>query len=229
MSRCCCCGSEIDREQGYIGEDDSQFYCESCYYDNYACCENCEDYHLRDNLNWSDTNECYYCDDCWEEEDSMTIKSYHNRDIPLIFKKVNDEDTKLYFGFELEVENYHNVRSCEDMATDIRNNYNDLDLCFEQDGSLSDGFEIISQPMTYNYIVKHYDDFKGILNDLGEDGFQSHNGGRCGLHIHISRDALGKNADEIDKNINKLLLFTFNIVSKFLCFIIIYYFIPRYS
>ena len=207
---CVICGAELNESTTYIGEDDGNRYCNDCYYDQYCECQYCGDWHLRDNMHYSTNHDCFYCDDCYgEESDNMTIREYHDRDIPITFKSLENEDTKLYYGFELEVEGTYDAKlSCDDMATYIRENYSQLDLCFEYDSSLTRGFEIISQPMTINYINEHKEDFKNMLNDLQENDYTSHNSGHCGLHIHVSRNAFGENDKEQEKNINKLLLFT---------------------
>ena len=207
---CVICGAELNEGTVYIGEDDGQRYCNDCYYDQHCECQDCGEWHLRDNMNYSTNHECYYCDDCYgEERDNMTIREYHDRDIPITFKSLENEETKLYYGFELEVEATYDAKlDCDDMATHIRETYPDLDLCFEYDSSLNRGFEIISQPMTINYINEHKEDFKNMLNDLQENDYTSHNSGHCGLHIHVSRNAFGENDKEQEKNINKLLLFT---------------------
>lgn len=201
---CIECNCELTEENFFKGEDDNYYYCEDCYYNNYTSCDRCENYHLNDNMHYID--DYCYCNYCYTNYYEETIKDYHNRDIDITFKHTKDiENEKLYYGFELEVENIKDYISNNDMACLIRSEFKDLELCFQTDGSLENGFEIISQPMSRKYLEKHFKDFHRILDLLIENGFESHNGGRCGLHIHVSKNGLGK---DIDKNINKLLLFT---------------------
>jgi hypothetical protein len=56
---------------------------------------------------------------------------------------------------------------------------------FERDGSIGDGFEIVTQPAGLDI---HRDKLALFLNspDL-KRGLRSHEGGSCGLHIHVGR------------------------------------------
>ena len=60
------------------------------------------------------------------------------------------------------------------------------------DGSLNDGFEIATMPMTLDFAesVKHrFEDSMGIARLLG---YNSHNTSTCGLHIHLDKDFFGR-------------------------------------
>ena len=198
-----------------ISVDDAEYYdgtpyCNECYINCFTTCAGCDNDIPNNETYYDDDTDAYYCEDCYRELTNNIIKDYHERDIDLEFKKLVSDNTELYLGFELEVEN-GNVDNEErnNDARYIRTHYPELGLCFEHDGSLDYGFEIISQPMTMNYIYEHKEDFKAILKYLDDKGYQSHNGGRCGLHIHISKKAFGEvDSDTLDKNIKKLLLFT---------------------
>ena len=202
------CGEPISVDDAYYY--DGTPYCDECYTNCFTRCAGCENDIPNNETYYDDNTDCYYCEDCYRELTNNIIKDYHERDIDLDFKKLASDNTELYLGFELEVEN-GNVDN-DDRNNDaryIRTHFPELGLCFEHDGSLDYGFEIISQPMTMNYIYEHKEDFKAILKYLDDKGYQSHNGGRCGLHVHISKKAFGEVAsDTLDKNIKKLLLFT---------------------
>lgn len=149
----------------------------------------------------------------------MIIRGYHCRDIDLEYKYTEKDlenangviDNLLYFGFELEVQRRHDNPTIEDMNEDakyIRRKNRDLGLCFQTDGSVSRGFEIISEPMTFPYIQENKEKFKSITEYLQEKGYSSHDGGSCGLHIHVSRKYFGDTEEEQEKTLRKLLLFT---------------------
>ncbi len=63
-----------------------------------------------------------------------------------------------------------------------------------RDNAESDGFEIVSHPMTLDYHISGIDWLK-IFNRAVEMGYRSHNTSTCGLHIHVNRSAFGKNAE----------------------------------
>ena len=149
----------------------------------------------------------------------MIIRSYHCRDIDLEYKYLASElesvngnlDNLLYFGFELETQKIDTYPTLDEMNEDakyIRRNFRNLGLCFQKDSSVSYGFEIISEPMTSGFIQENKNKFKKILDYLKEKGYSSHNGGNCGLHIHVSKKYFGDNEDEQDKMLRKLILFT---------------------
>lgn len=71
----------------------------------------------------------------------------------------------------------------------------------KHDGSLTSGFEIVSQPATYlahteNNLINWRDSMK-VLKDIG---YSSHDLGTCGLHVHINRDFFGETTDAQNYN-----------------------------
>jgi hypothetical protein len=69
------------------------------------------------------------------------------------------------------------------------------------DGSLTSGFEIVSQPATY---LAHTDNniinWEGSMKVLKDIGYTSHDLGTCGLHVHINRDFFGDTKDSQNYN-----------------------------
>lgn len=157
-------------------------------------CERCEEYYHEDNAMWDDYNECYYCENCYEEVvEGRLIKRYHhhqdNDDFYEILKTKEDKNKKsLSFGVELEVE--ANSCRCDNEATAKRiNEATDL-FVYEYDGSLDDGFEMISRPFTMNYLNEFAEnEIKDALSILENSNYSSDND-TCGFHIHIGRDEL---------------------------------------
>lgn len=95
-----------------------------------------------------------------------------------------------YFGVELEVE-YHGSEHREDKARQLHAALNGGQFghrCFfENDGSVSNGFEIVSQPMS----LPMHRDFWQWLNDKDLTRYlKSHNTSTCGLHVHVSREGM---------------------------------------
>ena len=102
------------------------------------------------------------------------------------------------FGFELEVQRKRSATiNCEEMATKLSEVFGEL-FVFQHDSSIGDGFEIISQPMTWNYFQSNLNKFKKLLDMLNEHNFRSHDGGRCGLHVHVGKRALGLSREDVD-------------------------------
>lgn len=172
------------------------------------CCYSCgNNYSVENGVKWG---RYFYCDECFKRL-KCNVDRYHNPSISTSFKKLDDEDTKEFLGIELETSkdvysSFYNEDHVEQVFH-IRKTYKDLELNFEQDGSIGNGIEIISQPMTMGYINKHKEDFKEILKFLQDKGYYSHNKGKCGLHIHVSKDFFGNTDEEIQSTIEKIMLF----------------------
>ena len=88
----------------------------------------------------------------------------------------------------------------------IANGEGEKRLYCKHDGSLSDGFELVTHPMTLRY---HMDKmpWKKILHRAVEMGYTSHQAGTCGLHVHVSRAAFGNTEAEQDAAIARVLYF----------------------
>lgn len=93
------------------------------------------------------------------------------------------------FGCELEVQ----VRAGRPDAAagrvhDVLNPSGNVgEYCFfERDGSIGEGFELITQPAGLDI---HRDKFAMFLKDEElKRGLRSHEGGACGLHVHVGRE-----------------------------------------
>ena len=130
--------------------------------------------------------------DCEACVAGIYVDEYHEWGGPMVFKSVDAEhDVKEYFGIEIETEgDFSNV--------ELVTRYQDI-WHLEEDGSLGEGgFEMISQPMSWNYIKLQEPRFKALFKSLANAGQKSHNGSSCGLHVHVSREAF-KDEDAINR------------------------------
>jgi hypothetical protein len=93
-----------------------------------------------------------------------------------------------FFGIELEVEKMDKSETQRHvMAAKIENKA----WYFKNDGSLNNGFEIVTHPLTFSYIKHSAKDFENALNELSNNAYNSYNANTCGMHIHISKKAFG--------------------------------------
>lgn len=90
----------------------------------------------------------------------------------------------LFFGAELEVEAI-NGHSCRDRA-DCVMSFCDAWACAKHDGSLNNGFEIVSRPMEYEMTLRRW---LKLLN-VGFRNLRSWKTSSCGMHVHVSRRPL---------------------------------------
>ena len=164
-----------------------------CYnafeYGDYFFCEDCEQYFHIDYACYSELDECYFCEDCIGDHVSEYISEYHDHDYDEFKMTDEDEenDNKLFFGIELEIESNSRHNKHDDLAEAILNLTDDF--VFEQDGSLINGFEIISMPFSRNYMKETLeDDLYAMLQTINKHNYEGKN--TCGLHFHISYDAI---------------------------------------
>lgn len=177
-----------------------KIYTEGGGRDNWRSCDSCEDINYTGNMeSWNGGTYCSYCydnnvytcDDCgtmyWDgdghecEEDESTIHNYSYRPSPYFFGK-----GQYYLGFELEVEARNESRYVgAEIAQDLLGSH----AYMKDDGSLSDGFEIVTHPHT---LEAYKTDFNWeFIPKLKREGFRSWNTDTCGLHVHVSRTAFG--------------------------------------
>ena len=155
--------------------DDSGYYngsrfCDSCYSNNVYTCDECGEQY------WD--GDGHYCP---EDEVSHLINSYSYKPRPYFFGTAT-----YHMGFELEVESDGN--SIRDAAEVVSNALGER-IYLKEDGSLSQGFEIVTHPHSLNEYQQNFD--WDALKSLRRMGFRSWDTSTCGLHVHVSRSAFG--------------------------------------
>lgn len=176
--------------------------CHNCREENYVRCSDCgmlmpqEDaYYMEED---SDEPLCY---ECWNRERRTEIHDYYYKPEPLFYG-----DGPRYFGVELEID--EGGESCRNARAimNIANGDGDEKAYCKHDGSLDDGFEIVTHPMTLAYQL-HYMPWEEIMRKASSLGYTSHQSGTCGLHVHISRLAFGETEEQQDACIARVLYF----------------------
>ena len=175
-----CCGcSDLCYIGNMIYSDlGEQYYCEDCYYETFMRCESCgQEIYTNDAYL---TNSGAFCEDCYNHG------SIHTHDY---WPELNFYGNgTLYFGIELEVEN-NGHEDKREIAADIQEKYPFIFV--KGDGSLSNGFEIVTHPMNWDYIIKNANQIIELLSYLKKRGFTSYDTRTCGIHIHMSKKAVG--------------------------------------
>lgn len=135
----------------------------------------------------------------YEPPEPRIIGSYHSSKNQ-VSKQFDDwtKQHKRFLGVELEVELVDRYAEREDKARQLNELINDGDIgrkvFFENDGSLTNGFELVTHPMSlpaHRELWKWLQDksaTKGLISHKGRDG----NSSTCGLHVHVNRDSLTK-------------------------------------
>ena len=188
----------------------STFYDDNGGKDNYSTCPECDDIFYNDNGSWFNDrlycagchdNYVWHCGECDEEQwdgnghdcqdygddddNNGSIHSYSYRPSPAFFGK-----GQYHLGFELEVEARNNSRyEGASMVQEALGSH----AYMKDDGSLSDGFEVVTHPHTLEeYQTKFNWEF---TSKLKREGYRSWNTDTCGLHVHVSRTAFGTGAN----------------------------------
>lgn len=130
---------------------------------------------------WESDGEYHY------EEEEGQIRSYSYKPEPL-FHQNKGEKNPMFMGIELEVENELEETTCKKMSKLVHDQIGDI-VYMKTDGSLSNGFEIVSHPMTMEYINTNRERFKKTLEQLSSNGFRSYSSNTCGMHIHMSKES----------------------------------------
>lgn len=183
------CGNWYTRDYANSCHNGDFYVCDRCV-DNYTYVECCNTYIENDCVCYNEQNDCYCCEDHYDKDSD--IYDYHGFSD---WKKhtLENENPPYCIGFELEVENTHRDYDNNDLARFAKNTY---PVICSKDGSIDHGFEIVSHPLSYNYIVQNQDKLKTMLSGLQEKGCESHNPGTCGLHFHVTHP---HNDDIIDR------------------------------
>lgn len=108
-------------------------------------------------------------------------------------------------GVELEIDKAGEYDSNAKKLINIANQNGDRIYC-KHDGSIDDGFEIVSHPMSLEYHINEMN-WENILNEAVDMDYRSHNTATCGLHIHINRSAFGKTKEEQEEVIGRIVFF----------------------
>lgn len=188
--RCAPCTDKYKAETGGEGEF---FWCHSCDSDwnhRYASsyrgeryCSDCVE------------NNSFECDDCgadcWDGDDhfcegdddydsgNSVIHNYSYRPSLNFFG-----EGKYHLGFELEVEARNTTRN---EGAEVAQEVFGGRAYLKEDGSLDNGFEIVTHPHTLVEYQKAFN-WDG-LEKIKRQGLRSWNTSTCGLHVHVSRSA----------------------------------------
>lgn len=124
-----------------------------------------------------------------------------------------------YLGIELEVDK----GGCSDSAATAFDEsftvHNDPEwLMFENDGSLNNGFEIITNPATLAFHNSMRQSYEAGFRTLVRMGFRSFNTDTCGMHIHVNRDFFGSSCAEQNDNIEKVIAISEKFYNELLTF-----------
>lgn len=178
------CNTLVVNERGV--QVDNVFWCPSCANTHATECSLCGR-RTGDTVDDPSGDGACVCRSCAENRSSGLVLGYHG--LPKSTLKFWG-DGPLFLGFELEAGNapedkYHRCVIRVNKIDPERRHYH-----MERDGSIpGNGFELVSAPHTLEEHKKY--DWATVVKTMSANGLKSHDcGGRCGLHVHVSRAAL---------------------------------------
>lgn len=139
----------------------------------------------------------WYCYDCaTNHEIPNLIRDYHYQHgrgrgfKPQYAKNEKQCADTLLIGFEDETECQSDVSPNENAYAVhklINTDENNRILFFEHDGSITHGYETISQPCSIAWYYENAEMIKQVFQTMRDGGCDSDNVNTCGLHLHLSR------------------------------------------
>ncbi len=173
--RCPDCGGSFPRDEA-CELSSGYTVCEDCYSENYFTCSECDEVHP--NTSFARDEMCVRC--------ARVSGHVHGCDFkppPIFYGK------GLMMGIELEVDKKRGGMDIFGCAKEVHSmSSNENHFYMKEDGSLNNGFEIVSHPMSLDFHKKF--NWKKVFMTCVSHGFNSHNTSTCGMHVHISRNYL---------------------------------------
>ena len=191
FEKCNVCGYYFHSSYIYsLDNDGEQLYlCSRCWEMNTAICSCCGNHiYLPDEdcCERVDTqdNELIYCRRCFDSGEHLVFPYSYTPQELMFYESHKDRKETLFFGIELEVEEPDNAN-----RADIISKFPDFVFC-KHDGSIQHGFEIVSHPATFNWLLDNQAYWNSIL-DIRMVGYRSYKTETCGMHVHMSKAAFG--------------------------------------
>lgn len=198
--RCQRCGERIWRDDN-AGDSDTPL-CQRCYERYYTSCVDCGRVIHQDDAYYIDEDDydarCYGCH-C-RHADHRVIRDYYYKPTPVFFG-----EGERYWGVELEVDDGGESNRNAARILAVANSNEEL-VYIKHDGSLNEGFEIVTHPMTLDYHMNKMP-WGEIMDEAKRMGYRSHQSGTCGLHFHVNRSAFGETEAEQEAVIARILYF----------------------
>ena len=199
---CVECGGRIWSDDNAGSRDEP--LCQDCYDDNYTSCCRCGR-QLREDQAYYESSDEYderpYCSQCYAALDKdQSIHHYYYKP-----KAVFHGEGPRFFGVELEIDGAGERTSNALALLNIANRNGDC-AYIKHDGSLDDGLEIVTHPMSLEYHLRKMP-WEALCCKAVSLGYLSHRTSTCGLHVHVSRSAFGETEAAQEAAIARVLYF----------------------
>jgi hypothetical protein len=153
------------------------FLCVNCI-SNYIRCKEC------DNLYSKNSDFCSYC--------SYYIDDYGYKPCPIFLHtdNIKNNNKQLFLGFELEVDFNKKIETNLKLNKVAKNVTSMSKILYcKEDGSLNNGFEIVSHPFSFEWWKEHKKDIFNVIKYVRQNNYNSLLTNTCGMHVHMSRSS----------------------------------------
>ena len=183
LKKCSRCGRTTARPTP-VGDD--KYVCWDCYCEYYFSCDKCNKT-TEKTLGYETKDGRLLCAECNMRH---FVLPYHHLYPKVQFYGNNKGNNVPYMGFELEVDRggESSKRVAQIMPLMNREEKGEIFAYCSHDGSIDNGFEIITQPATMEYHNSIKDVYNRTIQKLKSMGYVSHETYTCGLHVHINRN-----------------------------------------
>lgn len=187
--------------------------CHRCEESYYGHCSDCGRLVANDDMHYlSDTDSDGYCSTCYgRHAREQGVHSYCYKPEPIFYG-----DGPRFLGVELEIDGGGESDYNANLIVDVGNRDQDH-IYIKHDGSLDEGLEIVTHPMTLNYHTEVMP-WREVLRKALELDYTSHQAGTCGLHVHVNRSSLGETSAEQEGTIARILFLVENFWNELLRF-----------
>jgi len=173
---------------------DGDWVCGNCLSEivDLDSCDLCGNLHPSNKLRGiGGLNMCPVCEHGYTKKPTIKTMNYSFKPEFNTFK-TNENDESITMGIELEVLNkktrkQHIINYFNDIINKKENVFyfkNDASIENKGSGIYGESFELVSHPVTYNWIVKNKNVIKSIM-DLRKHGCLSYRAHTCGMHVHL--------------------------------------------
>lgn len=193
IMQCSSCGS--NHFSSSLTHVSGMWLCHSCLVNDMSqikSCDSCGTFHYDSNLmKTGNLNICNVCVFSTADFHKIHTHSYSYKPEFRMYKK-SVTDTSIPLGIELEVLNKRVKKSVLTSYISTKINTKNSIFYFKDDSSIEnlgngiygESFELVSHPMTYNYIKDNKDTILSIM-ELKQYGCTSFRANTCGMHIHM--------------------------------------------
>lgn len=188
--RCAECGRwHLIDEVRHITDRHGNRICEHCL-GNWSRCERCGGWFRDSEMHDGDVDGRELCCRCASEVTRTGVQSYYFKPQPVFHRAEGEPSDGLLLGVELEMDHGDGDTAAARIIQEFGSDW----LYFKHDGSLDDGVELVTHPISPAVMMSDgcREMWQRISEIALEEGLRSHDTRTCGLHVHANRDYFGK-------------------------------------